>query len=224
MTMWAEEDYVSLSWLQHYGYCPRRAALVILEQSWADNAYTAEGVEIHERVDQLRRESRVQTVYAFALPLLSEQWGLTGRADLVEYAQTPEAGLALPGKSGFWVPTPIEYKRGKQKDSPEYALQVCGQALCLEEMLGVPVHEGAIYYAASHKRVSVALNGPLRDRTFRCIEELRQILKSQRTPAARPSPRCKGCSLADLCMPNLAHVRSVEGYVKSGIEQALKEK
>lgn len=222
--MWAEEDYVLLSWLQHYGYCSRRAALVVLEQSWADNVYTAEGAEVHERVDQLRRESRVQTVYASGLPLVSERYGLVGRADLVEYQQRSDASLSLPGKAGFWTPIPVDYKRGRQRVSAEYALQVCGQALCLEEMLGVPVRDGAIYYAASHKRVSFPIDDTLRSQTLRAVDGLRSMLRSQTTPTPSKGPRCKGCSLSDLCMPGLARARSAEGYLKAVVEQALKEK
>jgi CRISPR-associated exonuclease Cas4 len=222
--MWAEEDYISLSWLQHYGYCRRRAALVILEQSWADNLYTAEGHELHDRVDQLRKESRVQTVYAYALPLVNEQWGLRGRADLVEYVPISEPGLHLAGKTGSWVAIPIEYKRGRQKHSPEYALQICGQALCLEEMLDVPVREGAIYYAGSHKRVSIHISDDLRSKTLKAIEELRDMIRKQETPAAVYGPRCTRCSLADCCMPKLGKARSVERYLRSGIDNALEER
>ncbi len=180
------EDALPLSGLQHLAFCPRQWALIHLEQSWAENRLTAEGRLLHERADlpgQVRRRE-LRTVRG--LPLESRRLKLTGRADVVEFR--PE-------------PFPVEYKRGKRKPIDCDLVQLCAQALCLEEMLGQPVPQGAIFYGEPRRRIDVGFTPELRGRTESLAAELHRLYRVGATPPAQPGPHCRSCSLVDICLP-----------------------
>lgn len=188
-----DEDLIPLSALQHWLVCPRQCALIHLEQAWLDNQLTAEGNVLHSRVDQGGAETRGALRRAWALPLRSNRLGLAGRADLVEF---------VAGPGGAEVPFPVEHKRGREKQDDRDRVQLCTQGLCLEEMTGIPVPEGALFYHASRRRVMVAFDEALRRRTEDAVHSVRAMIAAGRTPPPIPCPACDRCSLAELCLPS----------------------
>lgn len=186
---WDEAEIVMISALQHFVYCPRQAALIHVEQVFDENIFTLKGRLLHERADEPGAETAEYGVRVErAVPLWSEKLGLMGKADVVEF----HAG---------GVPFPVEYKRGSRKRRLADDVQVCAQALCLEEMLGVPVPRGAIFHHASRRRREVVFDEELRGETLRAIEGVRRVLKSSVLPPPVNDKRCKDCSLANACMP-----------------------
>ena len=183
----APDDALPLSGLQHLAFCPRQWALIHLEQAWAENRFTAEGRLLHERADlpgQSRR-GHVRTVRGMLLH--STRLHLTGRADIVEFR--PE-------------PFPVEYKRGKRKPTDCDLVQLCAQALCLEEMLGTPVPQGAIFYGEPRRRIDVPFTDALRVRTEALTATMHRLFAAHETPPASPAKHCERCSLVDVCLPH----------------------
>ncbi|WP_140847644.1 CRISPR-associated protein Cas4 [Paracoccus sp. FO-3] len=186
------EEPIPLSALQHAVYCLRQAALIHLERLWAENRFTAEGDVLHAVADKggSRKARGVRRV--MALPLACHRLNLTGTADLVEF---------LPGPAGETA-FPIEYKRGKPKMHRADEVQLCAQALCLEEMTGRPVAQGALFYGQTKRRVTVPFDADLRALTESTAAELAAVLASRRTPPPTlHRSRCRACSLLDLCRP-----------------------
>jgi CRISPR-associated exonuclease Cas4 len=184
---WADDELVPISALEHYSYCPRQCGLIHVEQVWSENLATTRGEIVHARVDELAHESRPGIRREFALPLWCERLGLTGRADLIEFG--PEGAF------------PVEYKVGRRRSWGHEAIQLCAQAICLEEMLGQPVTSGAIYYHGSHARREVEFDAALR----RIVEEttvaVRAMIDSRQLPPPIADARCRRCSLRDQCLP-----------------------
>lgn len=188
-----ESEPIPLSALQHAVYCLRQAALIHLERMWAENRFTAEGHVLHVSADRPGQRKVRGVRRVSALPLASKRLGIAGVADLVEYH----------GDDG--VPFPIEIKRGKAKLHRADEVQLCAQALCLEEMTGRAVPEGALYYAETKRRLVVPFDAELRRLTEDTAAKLREIFRTLRTPPATfRSDRCRSCSLLDLCRPKAA--------------------
>lgn len=206
-----EDDLIPLSALQHWLVCPRQCGLIHLEAQWADNRLTAEGNALHATVDQAATEARDGVRRVTGLPLKSSRLGLVGRADVVEFR---------PGADGGETPFPIEHKRGREKADDRDTAQLCAQALCLEEMLGVTVPEGALFYATTRRRVRVAFTAALRQRVEQAATGIKAMLASGRTPAPVRVPACRGCSLTDLCLPDALARPSVEGYFARGLGES----
>lgn len=188
----AETEPIPISAVQHAVYCLRQAALIHLERLWAENRFTAEGDVLHAVADKggSRKARGVRRV--LALPLASQRLNLTGVADLVEFAPGPDGDTAFP----------VEYKRGKPKLHRADEAQLCAQALCLEEMTGRPVPEGALFYAQTKRRVTVPFDAGLRAVTEAALADLAEVFASGRTPPPTPhTSRCRACSLLDLCRP-----------------------
>ncbi len=192
-----DNDPTPLSALQHWSYCPRQCALIHLEQAFEENVYTLRGQAVHNRADQagvtLRADLRVER----ALPLFNDRLGLVGKADVVEFLEDG-------------TPYPVEYKHGSRNKKAAIAacddLQLAGQALCLEEMSGKPVPEGALFYASSKRRRVVPITSELRDAVETATREIRAMLATGTTPPPVNDERCRACSLRDLCQPEaLAH-------------------
>nr|CRH05232.1 Conserved protein of unknown function. might be involved in the DNA repair. CRISPR-associated exonuclease, Cas4 family [Candidatus Magnetococcus massalia] len=179
--------------MQHYLFCPRQCALIHLEQAWEENLLTVEGDQLHARVDRPESTHREGVHRAFALPIRALALGLVGKADLVCFM----ADESLPQGRPF----PVEYKRGKPKRAPWDRVQLCAQALCLEEMFACAVPDGALYYGTQRKRYPVTFDTPLRDLTKQTIKEVHQLLAQTDLPKAANDKRCKNCSLVDICMP-----------------------
>ncbi len=200
--MYDESDLVPLS-AQHYLYCPRQCALIHLEGAWSENVYTAEGRILHEGADSGKVEVRHGLRIVRALPLRSLRYGLVGRADVVEFHTTPH------GRQ----PYPVEYKRGRPKPDNPDAVQLCAQALCLEEMLETDVPEGALYYGQRKRRTVVPLDAALRRRTVETVESVRTLLAAERTPPPAADERCRACSLLELCLPQSSRSGRASRYL-----------
>ncbi len=208
--MYHEDDLLPISGLQHLLYCERQCALIHVEGQWAENRLTAEGKVGHERVHGGGGRSAPGVRTAFALHLRSLALGLSGVADVVEFHQP--AG-EKPGEP--WRPFPVEYKRGKPKKANCDAVQLCAQALCLEEMLGVAVPAGALFYGTTRRRQDVAFDEGLRGETAAAARRFHELVDAGRTPAAEYAPeKCDACSLLALCLPKTAgQGRSVKKYL-----------
>jgi len=187
----AYEEPIPLSALQHYAFCPRQCALIHLDRVWEENLYTLRGRRLHDRADRPESLVREGRRIEYALPLWSEQYGLTGKADVVEF-----------GEDG--LPYPVEYKSGRKKTSGADRTQLMGQALCLEEMFDCTITEGAIFYHRSRRREIVAIDAGLRKRTIRVIDAVRALLTGDHLPMPCDDSRCRLCSLHDTCLPSLA--------------------
>lgn len=203
-----DDDLLPLSALQHLVYCPRQCALIHVQQQWADNRFTAEGTVLHRRVDDMGEESRGSVRIARGVPLVSRRLGLSGRADVVEFHQAGDGG---------WLPRPVEYKRGTPKDHDADAVQLCAQALCLEEMHGRPIAEGDLFYGQPRRRQTVAFDAALRDRTERLAEELHALVGAAMLPPPVNDGRCRGCSLVEVCQPALAGRKSAAAWLRKAL-------
>lgn len=191
-TLYAEADLLPLSGLRHIAVCERQFALVHIEQSWADNYFTAEGAILHANVDRPHYETRRGRRLVYALPLVSRRLGITGKADLVEF---PAGDNAEP-------PVPIEFKRGHPKPNDVDEVQVCAQALCLEEMLNVSVPFGFLYYHQERHRHEVRLDVELRAHVQSLAVRMHALFGSRQTPVVDRMPKCRVCSLEALCQPH----------------------
>lgn len=225
--MFSESDLLPLSALQHFVYCERQAALIHLERVWEENSLTVEGRHLHDHTDSGERETRGDVRISRALPLRCIRLGLAGIADVVEWHRlSPEAnlseGVALPGAAGRWRPFPIEYKRGKPKRDHCDEVQVCGQAFCLEEMTGLSLSEGALFYGRTRRRASVTFTAALRTETEDVARRLRAMLESSITPIAHRAPKCRRCSLLEACKPG-APEKSVRRYLAGVLGWATRE-
>ncbi len=204
-TTYDESELLPISALQHLMFCPRQCALIHTEQVWDDNVLTAEGRIAHENVDEGGAESRSGRRIVYGLPLRSFRLGLIGKADVVE----------IFGAGGERVRAfPVEHKRGRPKQKDCDRVQLCAQALCLEEMLGVTVEEGALFYGKTRRRENVVFDSGLRKLTVTAAKELHRLLGSGVTPRAEYGKKCKSCSLIEHCLPKISRPgRSVKRYL-----------
>lgn len=219
---YSEEDLLPISALQHLVFCERQWALIHLEGSWAENRLTAAGRVMHERVHSGEAETRREVRVTRGLALRSLTWGLIGKADVVEFHRVEEGefqpgeAARLPRRAGWWIPIPVEYKVGKPKLERCDEVQLCAQALCLEEMLGVKVLRGELYYGKTCQRHEVLISEDLRRDTAGAIARLRDLTERKDQPRGRFDQKCQACSLSDLCQPRLAvRGRSVASYVEA---------
>jgi CRISPR-associated exonuclease Cas4 len=183
-----EDEYLPLSGLQHLAFCPRQWALIHLEQAWNENRLTAEGRVLHERADLPGQSRRGDLRTVRGMALSSQRLRILGRADVVEFR--PE-------------PFPVEYKRGKRKPTDCDLVQLCAQALCLEEMLSRTVFCGAIFYGEPRRRTEVAFSPALRERTESLIATMHSLYANRTTPPAEPKSHCQSCSLVHICLPEV---------------------
>ncbi|MBN1578407.1 MAG: CRISPR-associated protein Cas4 [Chitinispirillaceae bacterium] len=217
--MFAESDLRPISALQHLAFCERQCCLIHIEQAWSENRLTAEGRILHNHVHEQESESRGDVLIVRGLKLRSLEHGLSGIADVVEFHRVESHGISLSGKSGQWKPFPVEYKRGKPKSNQCDEIQLCAQALCLEEMLGCSViRAGAMYYGSQHRRVDVAFDESLRKLTKDTSMRLHSLLATSITPKAIYCKKCDNCSLFEICMPGASKMQgSVNAYIDEGI-------
>ena len=226
-TLQQDESLVMLSALQHYLFCKRQCALIHLEQSWTENRLTASGRVLHERVDERKSETRRTLRQATAVRLVSHRLGVWGVADMVEFhlveserdASGTKIAASLPGLSGFWRPFPIEYKRGKPKSHRADEVQLCAQAICLEEMLGVTIQAGALFYGEPRRRTDVAFDAELRDLTKDVARGVHALFASGETPLPSFGKWCSSCSIVEDCRPKLvASHRSARKWLEHEME------
>jgi CRISPR-associated exonuclease Cas4 len=176
-------------------YCPRQCALIHVEQIWEESGLTAEGRILHDRVDAGGAEKRRDVKRAFGLPIRCLRLGLVGKADVVEFHRQAD---------GRWLPYPVEHKRGRRKQEDWDRVQLCAQALCLEEMLAVSVPEGALFYGKEQRREIVAIGEPLRRETEAVAAAVHRMVSESRTPPPEHGPRCDNCSFLHVCLPRRA--------------------
>ena len=210
--MYRDDEYLALSGIQHFAFCRRQWALIHVEQLWAENILTTLGSISHERAhDEGLRERRGDVLAVRGLYVHSPVLGVGGKCDVVEFHSDPE-GHPLCGEDGLWRAVPVEYKRGRAKAGDEDRLQLCAQAMCLEEMFACDLTEGFLYYASTHSRERVKLTEALREGVCRAASEMHQLYERRYVPKVRPSASCRSCSLADLCLPESCNA-SVAGYI-----------
>lgn len=213
-----EADYLQLSGLQHFRFCRRQWALIHIEQQWAENFRTTDGALLHQNAhDKGFFESRGDLLITRGMHVFSAELGVSGECDVLEFHRSPE-GISLQGRTGLWKPYPVEYKRGKYNERAGDALQLCGQAMCLEEMLCCSISEGALYYGETRRRVVVPLSPELRQTVRDCLLEMHQMYQRGYTPKVKPTKACAACSLQDLCLPKLMRTRPVVAYLEEAME------
>ena len=216
---YAEQDYLPLSGLQHFAFCRRQWALIHIENLWAENLRTTEGRLMHERAHDVSfRERRGNTLIVRGVSISSPTLGVSGQCDVLEYHRSQQ-GVPLPGNDGLWLPYPVEYKRGAPKDHDADRMQLCAQAMCLEETLCCEIPEGALFYGETRRREVVPFAESLRQQVRDALSEMHQLYQKGYTPRVKPTKGCNACSLKELCLPRLTRTRSVAEYLAEAIKE-----
>ena len=213
-----QEEFLQLSGLQHFAFCRRQWALIHIENQWADNYLTVDGTLLHEKAhDSGSRETRGDKITARGMYIFSARLGLSGQCDVVEFIRD-EAGIELADREGKWTPFPVEDKRGKPNPYCADELQLCAQAMCLEDMLCCDISKGALFYGEPRRRTEVSFTPELRERVKSCLNEMHELMRKGYTPKVRRKRECKSCSMLRLCEPELLS-RSVEEYLRAHMEE-----
>lgn len=219
MTCYDGEDFLQLSGLQHFLFCRRQWALIHVEDQWAENLRTADGRLMHERThDETLTERRDGVITTRGMRVFSRTLGVSGQCDVLEFHRDP-GGVELGGREGRWLPFPVEYKRGRPKENDCDAAQLCGQALCLEEMLCCRIDRGALFYGEPRRRTPVEFTGQLRALVTASLAEMHELYARGRTPTVKRSKACNACSLKDLCLPSLGRAGNVGAYIARSMEE-----
>lgn len=212
------EDYLAMSGLQHFSFCRRQWALIHLEQQWAENLRTAQGRLEHARAhDDTLTEKRGDLLVVHGMQVVSHRLCLTGVCDVVEFHADP-AGVTLQNYPGTWCPMPVEYKHGHGKENDADRLQLCAQAMALEEMLVCEVPQGALFYAETRRREVVPLTAELRQKTQAMAEEMAGYFLRGYTPKVKLGAFCNACSLKELCLPKLCSRLDAKRYIQNHLE------
>lgn len=218
--MYAEEDYLMLSGIQHFAFCRRQWAIIHIEQQWAENYRTTAGELMHKKAHEENSfEKRGNLLIVRGLRIASHELGLSGQCDVVEFHQN-QNGISLFGYDGKWNPMPVEYKHGAPKENNADELQLCAQAICLEEMFQTDIPCGCLYYGETRRRCRVEFADSLRETVKKMSEEMHELFQKGYTPNVKPAKKCKACSLENLCVPKLQKIIKVRDY----IEQSMKTK
>jgi len=218
--VYTQDDLLPLSGIQHYAFCERQWGLIHLERQWEENLGTAEGRILHERVHNPDiNEFREGVVFARSVHLVSHRLGLWGLADMVEFhpvgSDEGKNGVPLPGRQGLFLPFPVEYKRGKPKKDDRDIVQLCAQALCLEEMLRVIIEKGSLFYGQTQRRKDVVFDQGLRDRVTDLAGKMHDSFTVGETAPARKGVKCDLCSMVDVCLPQITRkVKPVHKYLR----------
>lgn len=216
--IYPEEDFLQLSGVQHFKFCRRQWALIHIEQQWAENFRTTDGAILHENAHNSSfSESRGDLLITRDMRIFSATLGVSGACDVLEFYRG-DTGIPLKEREGLWQAFPVEYKRGRPKEHNADALQLCGQALCLEEMLCCEIPKGALYYSETRRRTEVVFTPELRQEVKALLREMHMLYARGYTPKAKPAKSCNACSLKELCIPKLMKSRSVTAYLHSGME------
>lgn len=215
-----QEEYLMISNLQHFSFCRKQWSYIVLEDQWNENELTVEGKLLHKNADdETFIEKRKNTIISRAVPVVSSELGLSGICDVVEFHKD-ENGIILPGRSGRYIPIPVEYKRGHKKADNRDIVQLCAQAICFEEMLGVCVPYGYMYYHETRRRELVDFTEELRKEVKSLCEEMHEAYREKRIYPTVFQKGCKKCSFYDVCLPEaFSKNRSAKEY----IDRILKE-
>ncbi|MEA4942726.1 MAG: CRISPR-associated protein Cas4 [Oscillibacter sp.] len=215
-----EDDWLMLSGIQHFAFCRRQWALIHLEGLWQENLRTVDGDLFHQRAhDAEASERRGNLLIVRGMRVFSRALGISGTCDVVEF-YLDDAGIPLHGQEGLWQPVPVEYKRGEPKAGDADELQLCAQAMCLEEMLVCAVPGGSLFYGETRRRLPVVFTQELRERVKSVLLEMHQLMARGCTPRVRTSKSCNACSLKELCLPRLSRAPSVQEYLNAHEEAA----
>nr|WP_319540291.1 CRISPR-associated protein Cas4 [uncultured Methanospirillum sp.] len=218
---YSDDELLALSGIQHFYFCRRQWALIHIERQWEDDQRTVEGHYLHERADDpFLCETRGDVIVSRAYPLVSYSLGLYGIADVIEYVKAP-TGITLPGRDGLWRVCPVEYKRGRPKIDRRDEVQLCAQAMCLEEMLHTRIEQADFFYHEIRRRVHLQITQELRDLVMTLSEEMHSLFQEGITPVASMDANCKLCSLVEICVPKLTRrASSVGKYIHSHVKEA----
>ncbi len=212
-----EEEYLMLSGIQHFAFCRRQWALIHLEQQWQENERTVEGELLHQRAHRSDLfEKRKGVLITRAMPVYSKTMGVSGECDIVEFEEDQQ-GIPLFGHRGHYRVYPIEYKKGKPKETEIDHLQLTAQAMCLEEMLSAKIEEGACYYGEIRHREVVTFTKDLREQVQKYFKEMHDLYYRHYTPKVKWSKSCNACSLKEICLPKLGKTPSIKEYIQSVI-------
>ncbi len=214
-----EDELLQLSGIQHFSFCRRQWALIHIEQQWADNLRTVEGELMHTRAhDASIAEKRGDLLVLRDLRIQSAKLGVSGACDVVEFHRNDD-GVKLAGRKERWQAYPVEYKRGSEKSIDADRLQLCGQAMCLEEMLCCQIPAGALFYGETRRREQVEFTTELREQVVEMLDEMHGYFARGYTPKVKPSKSCNACSLKELCLPKLMRRRNALNYIRDTVEQ-----
>lgn len=216
--IYAEEDFLQLSGLQHFKFCRRQWALIHIENQWSENYRTTDGKILHENAHNRDfSESRGDVLITRDMRVFSPTLGVSGACDVLEFHRR-SVGIPLKGKEGVWQPYPVEYKRGRPKEDTADTLQLCCQAMCLEEMLCCEIREGALYYGETRRRQRILFTQEVRQEVQTLLAEMHALYDRGWTPKVKPTKACNACSLKELCLPKLMRKRSVAAYLRQNLE------
>jgi len=209
-----------LSGIQHFAFCRRQWALIHIEGAWEDNHLTTDGTLKHKRAhNPFLSEKRKDIITTGDMPVHSRVMGISGKCDIVEFVRD-DAGVNLHGRRGNWLPRPVEYKRGSPKISDIDRLQLCAQAMCLEEMLLCPtINTAYLFYGEIRRREEVPLGEPLREKVRAMFAEMHSYFQRRYTPRVKPNKACQSCSLKDVCLPKLPQPGSVAAYINNALQE-----
>ncbi|MCI5503550.1 MAG: CRISPR-associated protein Cas4 [Eubacterium sp.] len=216
--MYREEDYLMLSGIQHFAYCRRQWALIHIEQQWAENERTVDGQIFHSTAHNNDKiEKRGNLLITRGLTVRSATLGISGICDVVEFYQS-EDGVSLFNYEGLWIPYPVEYKKGKPKEHDADELQLCAQAMCLEEMFICNIPEGSLYYGENRRRKKVPFTKELREQVSKMSKEMHELWEKGYTPKSKLKKGCNACSLKDICLPKLIKTPCVINYIDNSLK------
>ena len=219
----APDEYLQMSGIQHFCFCRRQWALIHLEQQWAENLRTTEGQLEHSRChDTDCTQRRGDLLITRGMRVVSHRLRLSGNCDVVEFRADPE-GITLQNTPGLWQPMPVEYKHGHAKQNDADRLQLCAQAMALEEMLVCSIPQAALYYQETRRRELVPLTEQLRSSTLAMAQEMNQYFARGYTPKVRPGTFCNACSLKELCLPVLCRKADPKAYLQVHLQEAQEE-
>ena len=215
-----DDDYLLISGIQHFTFCRRQWALIHIETQWSENQYTVSGELMHTRAhNKSLTEKRGDTITVRDMPVLSRSMRVNGQCDVVEFHRD-DNGVALLGREGLWMPYPVEYKRGKPKTHDADRLQLCAQAICLEEMLLCQeIPNAYLYYGETKRRENVVLDAELRETVRKMFAEMHDYFSRRYTPRVKRMKSCGSCSMKDICLPKLSLEGKVSGYINGALEE-----
>ncbi len=217
--MYREDDYLMLSGLQHFAYCRRQWALIHIEQQWAENERTVDGQLFHSVAhNSEKKEKRGDLLITRGLSVRSEKLGLSGVCDVVEFHRGKD-GITLFSYEGLWKPYPVEYKKGLPKANEADELQLCAQAICLEEMLACQILCGSLFYGENRRRKTVEFTDQLRAKVSDLTGQMHDLWNKGHTPTVKPQKGCSACSLKEICMPRLSRTKEVSAYIESNLKE-----
>ena len=214
-----EREPLMLSGLQHFAFCRRQWALIHVEQQWQENLQTAEGQVFHRRAhDEEQTEVRGDTIIVRGMRVQSERLGISGICDVVEFTRSPD-GIALAGREGRYQVHPVEYKKGAPKEHQADELQLCAQAMCLEEMLLCRIDEGSLFYGEPRRRTRVTFSPELRAQAEQMLGEMHQMDERGHTPRVKRHKGCSACSLKEICLPGMDRVPAASAYLRAHVQE-----